>query len=92
METAETATTVAPPQVPAVRIPLTKQLHVLVDVPTYEYVIGRADEQACDRGYKTIRQGEVVRELLIASIARAAEADPDEYERLVLRGRQVLAE
>lgn len=91
--TTDKATTVAPPQLPAApRTALTEQLHVLVDVPTREYVLGAAAETAEQAGYKFIRQGETVRELLLAEIVRIHHDDPEAYARRVARGRAILAE
>ena len=84
MTTTEKATTtVAPPSLPAARSALTEQLHVLVDAQTREYIMGRAATAAEAAGYKFIRQGETIRELLLLAITQAAEADPVAYERLV---------
>jgi hypothetical protein len=82
---------VAPPRTPAARGAYTEQLHVLVDMPTREFVLGVASETAREAGYKFLRQGETVRDLLAEAIAARYEADPDAYARAVLRGREILA-
>jgi hypothetical protein len=83
---------VAPPKAPAARGAYTEQLHVLVDVPTRELILGLADEAAREAGYKFLRQGEAVRDLLAEAIAARYAADPEAYARQVLRGREILAE
>lgn len=86
------ATAVAPPKTSAARGAYTEQLHVLVDVPTRHYVLGLADEIAREAGYKFLRQGEVVRELLAEALAARYEADPEAYANYVIRGREIAAE
>jgi hypothetical protein len=85
-----TATTaVAPPKTSAERGTYTKQLHVLVDEQTRDYVLGLADKVAREAGYKFLRQGEIVRELLAEAIAARYVDDPDSYVKHVLRGREI---
>ena len=85
------ATAVAPPRSPAARSAYTKQLHVMVDAQTREYVLGEADRVAREAGYQYLRQGEIVRELLAEAIAARYEADPAAYEKLVREGRVIAA-
>jgi hypothetical protein len=82
---------VAPPRPSAARGAYTEQLHVLVDVPTREYVLGLADQAARDAGYKFLRQGETIRELLAEAIIARHERDPAGYAEAVVRGREILA-
>lgn len=86
------ADAVAPPEWPASRGAFTESLHVLVDRKTREYVMGVAANEAARRGYKFLRQGEVIRDLLSATIVRTFNEDPEAYAEVVRRGRQVLAE
>jgi|SRR6187402_2647449 len=91
--TTDAATTVAPPQPPAERgAALTEQLHVLVDIETRQYVMGVAAQVAARRGYKYLRQSEVIRDLMYSALARAYQDDPVAFAEAVLKGREVLAE
>jgi hypothetical protein len=85
------ATAVAPPKLPAARGAFTEQLHVMVDQQTREYVLGVADAVAREAGYKFLRQGEIIRELLAEAIAARYERDPEAYEAAVRAGRLVAA-
>lgn len=83
---------VAPPKTSAARGAYTEQLHVLVDVQTREFVLGVADQVAREAGYRFLRQGEIVRELLAEAIAARYDADPKAYTEAVLRGREIAAD
>lgn len=85
----KTATEVAPPRSPAARGAYTEQLHVLVDPQTRHYVLGVADKVAREAGYKLLRQGEVIRELLAEAIAARYETDAKAYDEAVRRGRVI---
>lgn len=87
-----TATTVAPPEAPTSRGAYTEQLHVMVDVPTREYVIGAAATAARERGYKFLRQSEIIRDLIYRGLAAAYEDDQKAYAEAVILGRQLSAE
>jgi len=82
---------VAPPRTPAARGAFTEHVSLLVDVPTKEFILGVASEVATAAGYKFLRQGETVRDLLAEAIAARYAADPEMYARQVLRGRGILA-
>lgn len=87
-----TATTaVAPPKTSAERGAYTEQLHVLVDMPTREYVLGLADKIAREAGYKFLRQAEAIRELLAEALLARYERDPEAYAAYVLKGREIAA-
>lgn len=90
--TTNATTDVAPPKTPAGRGAYTEQLHVLVDMQMKEYVMGLAGQIAEAAGYKFIRQGEAIRELLAAEVGRRYDADPEAYADLVRKGRRILAE
>lgn len=84
--------TVAPPRTSAARGTFTEQIHVLVDPDTRAYLMGLAGETAREAGYRFVRQGETIRDVLAEAILRRYEADPAAYERLVVAGRKMLAE
>jgi hypothetical protein len=84
-------TEVAPPRPPAARGAFTEHLSLLVDEATREYILGDAERVAREAGYKYIRQGEIVRELIAEAITARYEKDPTAYEQMVRRGREVKA-
>jgi hypothetical protein len=83
--------TVAPPTTTAARR-YSEQIHALVDRQTREYTLGLAILAAEVGGYSRPKEGEQIRDLLDAAIARAYKADPVAYEAAVRRGRRELAE
>jgi hypothetical protein len=92
MTMTKTVTEVAPPRPSAARGAYTQHLSLLVDVPTREYILGLADAAAKEAGYKFLRQGEIIRELLAEAIIARHERDPAGYAGAVVRGREILAE
>lgn len=83
---------VAPPKTSAERGTYTQHLSLLVDEPTKEFILGTAEVVAREAGYKFLRQGEVIRELLAEAIIARYEKDPAGYAAAVLRGREIAAD
>jgi hypothetical protein len=69
---------------------LDQQLHVLVDEDTRAFTLGGAALAAEGTG-RPPREGDAVRQLLVATITDVAANMPEEYARIMTAGRAELA-